>query len=67
VKPLPKIVTHYHPDGTVVATATISDGRVLRVVAEAPPIENFMFNEIPINEQAYTELCKAIRFQEGAA
>lgn len=59
------ITTHHHPDGTVVASATISDGRVLRVVAEAPPIESFVFNEISISDRTFTELCKAIQFQEG--
>jgi hypothetical protein len=32
----PTVRTHIHPDGTVVASVTLDDGRVLRVVGEAP-------------------------------
>ena len=32
MKSLPEMRIHQHPDGTVVASATLSDGRVLRCI-----------------------------------
>jgi hypothetical protein len=59
-----EIITHEHPDGSVVVTAELSDGRVLRVVGVRPTRastrEGQEYLEARRKQEPYDELYKTL-------
>ena len=56
-----KITTHTHPDGSVVATAELPDGRVLRVVgARARRLPEDEYVEARRTREPHDELYKTL-------